>query len=480
MNKMIPIGLFSALFLTACGGSDGGSSPAPAAKTYTWQFVEMNTDTLQNMKTLCSGKVPTVFHIDDTPLDEDNWMYTYAVKAPDVFDILVYEADGTLYKSGASLLKNKIDPISGVLTFSANEIPNGGYITVVDGNNDRQHLLTVQKNLLSNLLVKINENQGRQACYTANSLSTSYKKVGILAFDDAVKSTSVESYLNGQSEKGTAVKNNIKTTQNEYVLLSGFDQDNQIIEYKFEASSKLSANNSTQTNSFVLEPLPPQDDVVVYPSLASNLTFSSLDSFVHYKGQVFNWNSWTEQSHYGSKAILDYGYSATYKGILADNWNVTGNAKASSNGDITLELDSLDMPMHAPNFDCGSTCVVNINNLTNLDVDMIKIEYQENTTSHVIYTTDKDMNIPEIPQGIVNTSYPTDVTPVQVSMLMGMGNTTIASNARLGFMSYLDVTAPPRAGFVDLLIAPGLGIKHQLSVSQTNYIIVDSKPTPAQ
>lgn len=479
MNKMLPIGLFSTLFLTACGGSDGGSS-APATKTYTWQFVEMNTHTLQDMKSLCNGQIPTLFHVDNTALEEESWKYTYAVKAPDVLDILVYEADGSLYKNGASFLKNKIDPISGVLTFSANEIPEGGYITVVDKGDGRPSLLTVQKNLLSNALVKINANQGRQACYTANSLSTNYKKVGIIPSDNAVQLTSVESYLNGQSEKGTSVKSNIKTAQNEYVLLSGFDHDNQIIEYKFEASSKLSADNSNSLNSFELEPVPPQDDVVVYPSLAPNLTFSSLDSFVHYKGQVFNWNSWVEQSHYGSKATLDYGYSAKYKGILADNWNVTGNAKANSNGEITLELDLLDMPNHAPRFDCGSTCVVNINNLTNLDVDMIKIEYQENATSHVIYTTDKEMNIPLIPNGVVETSDPTDATPVQVSMLMGMGNTAIASNTRLGFMSYLDMSAPPRAGFVDLLIAPGLGMKHQLSISQTNHIIIDSIPTSVQ
>ncbi|AZL83733.1 hypothetical protein EIJ81_02810 [Aliivibrio salmonicida] len=174
MNKMIPIGLFSTLLLTACGGSDsgggsGGGTPAPTK--YTWQFVQMKANTQKNMLSSCAGKAPTEFYVDTNDIDESKWVYTFAVQAPNITDILVYDANSVLY-TDTNLSKFDINPTTATLTFSENDIPDGGYVTIVDSIKDgSKHLLTVQKELLSDALIKVNVEQGTQKCYAENKFS---------------------------------------------------------------------------------------------------------------------------------------------------------------------------------------------------------------------------------------------------------------------------------------------------------------------
>ncbi len=481
MNKMIPIGLFSTLLLTACGGGSsggggggGGSTPEPTK--YTWQFVQMKANTQQNMLSSCAGKAPTEFYVDTSDIDESKWVYTFAVQAPNITDILVYDANSVLY-TDTNLSKFDINPTTATLTFSENDIPDGGYVTIVDSIKDgSKHLLTVQKELLSDALIKVNVEQGTQKCYAENKLvkNAKNKKVIIGTFDGVAES-SVEGFLTGQSQKGTGTtKTEIETLNNEYVLLSGFNASNQITGFSYQASSALSDMTSTSTTPHALEALTSFMNIDLRDS--SDFSFLDMTIFSNYKGQVFTWNSWaTKPSIFTSYAKLgdEFNYSATYEGTL-NSWKITANSTASATGDISIELDSLDMQTTpAPAFECGgSTCYVNVNALTSLDVDTIKLEYTAGVTRHTIYTNDRDMFIPEIPSYIEDVTYPDSLTPVNVSFLMG---DNITNEARSGFMSYSNIKEnPPRDEYIDMLIAPGLEMKHQLGVKQSTFISVVS------
>lgn len=473
MNKMIPIGLFSTLLLTACGGDSGGgnSGPAPAPK-YTWQFVQMKSDTYVNMMKHCDVK-PTEFNIKKIDLENpDSWIYTFAVQAPSISDILVYDKDGVLYDTNLS--KFSIDPKTASLTFSENNIPPGGYITVVDSiDGGSKHILTVQRELLSDALIKINAEQGRTACYSKNKLveSDSNKKVTIGAENNDVKSTSVDGFLIGQSQKGSSsTKTEIETLKNEYVLLSGFDLNDQIVAFTYQPSTALS-NMNDKTIAHELEDL--SDSLNITLQSAPRLIFSDMTVFSSYKGQIFTWNSWNaELPDFTAHAKLGngFGYAATFNGRL-DSWSVMANAVVDPVGNASVELNSLDM-QGIPVLECGNVgCYLNIEASTGLSVGVTKIEYTANVTNHTIYSTNREINIPEIPRNI-NTTYPDNTTPINVSFLMG---DNITDKARSGFMSYSNIKEnPPRDGYIDMLIAPGLEMKHQLGVKQSNFISVVS------
>jgi len=154
MKKSLVLSMLAAVVLTGCGGGGGGgggsSSPAPVIK-YNLQFVEF-ADAADAPSDTC-----TLFDTNR----QTSGMESYARLASDV-KVKVYDAKGDLVKD--LTVSNK-----GLLGVSANDVPDGGYVSVIDSPDDDIHnykVLSVQKSMLNNMMVAVKRPQGAKTdCY---------------------------------------------------------------------------------------------------------------------------------------------------------------------------------------------------------------------------------------------------------------------------------------------------------------------------
>ncbi len=472
MNKMIPIGLFSTLLLTACGGdSSGGGSPAPTK--YTWQFVQMKELTKTGMTQFCGNSAATVFSTDETDADSANWLYTFAVKAPGFSNtggIFVYNSDGTL-NSETNITKFNVHQTEGTLEFTENDIPDGGYITVVDNANGIDNVLVIQKEALVDGMIKVNYNQGKQQCYTGNALKAdpTKKKINIGISSGGVTTTSVETYFDGKLPKDNrTLKENLTVLNTpESVLLSGYDADGDINAFAYVDKNRLS-NMSTvgDPTTIFIDPIFDKTNIDLNNSLSSDFNKLTLKSM--YKGNIFDWFTWSQYSSSftaWAPLDLDYGYAAFYQGQF-NGWDVTVN-QTISEGYTSIDLSTLDMSTTAPALDCsGATCLLDMSEVTNQSISVSEVNFSQGNARYTVFASGSDITIPKI-SGV---EYPTQSTPLKTSFLLASKN-----NAELTQAFYVlgnTKNYQPSAEYIEMILPPALDIKHRevLTTNQYTYI----------
>ncbi|RYU41524.1 hypothetical protein ERW49_18670 [Aliivibrio finisterrensis] len=473
MNKMIPIGLFSTLLLTACGGDSGGGGGSPAPIKYTWQFVQMKELTKTGMTQFCGNSAATVFSADETDAESANWLYTFAVKAPGFSNtggIFVYKSDGTLYTEGR-LTKQDVHQTEGTLEFTENDIPEGGYITVVDNANGIDNVLVVQKKALVDGMIKVNYNQGKQQCYTGNALKAdpNKKKINIGISSGGATTTNVETYFDGKLPKDNlTLKENLTVlSTTESVLLSGYDADGDINAFAYVDKNQLS-NMAMVGNpkTIYIDPIFDKTYIDLIDSVASDFGDLSINSI--YKGNTFEWFTWSQySSSFDAWAPLDpaYHYSAFYQGKF-NGWDVAVN-RTISEGYTSINLSTLDMSTTAPAFDCsGLTCLLTMSEVTNQSISVSEVNFSQDNARYTIFASGSDITIPKI-SGV---DYPTQSTPLKTSFLLASKN-----NAELTQAFYVlgnTKNYQPSAEYIEMILPPALDIKHRevLTTNQYTYI----------
>lgn len=152
MNKMIPIGLFSALFLTACGGgSSGGGNPGPApAPKYTWQVVHLYETTKNKVKPGCA----IFLDLDDSSDLTQDRVIAAVIPPKNSYKVQYHDKDGQVVPD---VNINSTD--SGEVTIDSGVILDDGYATleVIKGSLKPQvYSLSIQAEFLQNLVLNAN------------------------------------------------------------------------------------------------------------------------------------------------------------------------------------------------------------------------------------------------------------------------------------------------------------------------------------
>lgn len=468
MNKLLPLGVITSMLLTGCGGSDSGGSSAPAPQKYTWQFVQMKELTKTGMTQFCGNSTATTFSVDETDADSANWLYTFAVKAPTISDILVYNSNGTLYTEG-SLTKHNVHQTEGTLEFTENDIPDGGYITVVDTENGIDNVLVVQKEALVDGMIKVNYNQGQQQCYSSNALKADLnkKKINIATFS-GVATTNVETYFDGKLPKdnGTLKEDLTVLSTSESVLLSGYDADGDINAFAYVDKNQLSNMATVTPNTISVEPIFDKANIDLVGSVSGDFDELSINSI--YKGNIFEWFTWSQYSaSFDAWAPLDpaYSYSAFYQGEF-NGWDVVINQPISE-GYTSIDLSTLDMNTTALALDCsGSICSLDMSDVTAQSVSVSEVNFSQGNARYTVFASGSDITIPKI-SGV---DYPTQSTSLKTSFLLASENNTELTQA----FYVLDNTKnyQPSAEYVEMILPPALDIKHNETLTTNQYTYI--------
>ncbi|EGA69192.1 hypothetical protein VISI1226_14871 [Vibrio sinaloensis DSM 21326] len=448
------------------GGSSGSSSPSPTLTSYTWQFVQMKELPKSAMEQFCGVGNATVFNLDDSDSDSSNWLYTFAAKAPNISDVFVYNSDGSLANS--SLDKFDVNQINGTLTFSENDVPDGGYLVIVDSSNGIDNVLSVEKEAIQSFIVKINREQGQQTCLTNGSLvnESQLKKVNIGTFN-GVSTTAVEGYVDGKSpqDSGT-IKANIEViATNENLLLSGYNTSNEIVGYKFINKSELSDNSSSAPNTVFLDAI--FDNKTIDFTNTVGAVFGSLTMKAIYSGFTFDWYDWTTESNSFSTsapASPSVGYSSSYEGTL-NGWNVNNNYLLENVAN-NVNLTTLDMPTQPISLNCsGANCYFSETEVTSLNSELNTIRFSSGDARYTLVSTGNAL-VPKV----VNVTYPDSNTVITSQMLLSENSNLELRKAFLVNGTTRNYT--PSTDYIDLLATPIDDLQHRRTMVSYDYTLI--------
>ncbi|WP_159656105.1 hypothetical protein [Vibrio atypicus] len=444
------------------GGNNGGTTPT----TYTWQFVQMKELPKSAMEQFCGVGNATVFNIDDSDSDSSNWLYTFAAKAPNISDVIVYNADGSLANS--SLDKFDINQTNGTLTFTENDVPDGGYLVIVDSSNSIDNVLSVEKDAIQNFVVKVNREQGQQSCLTGGSLinESRLKKVNTGTFNGIV-TTSVEGYVDGKSTKDSGtIKADIEVlATNESLLLSGYNASSEVIGYKFINKSELSDNSSSTPNTVFLDPI--FDNKTIDFTNTVGAVFGSLTMKAIYSGLTFDWYDWTTEANSFTTSAPDTSsidYSSSYKGTL-NGWSVDHNS-VLENAANNVSLAALDMPTQPVSLDCsGTNCYFSETDVTSLNSELNTIRLSSGNARYALVSTGNAL-VPKI----TNVTYPDSSTTISSKMLLSENSSVELRKAFL--VNDTTRNYDPSADYIELLAMPSDDLQHRVTIASYDYTFI--------
>ncbi|MDD9174915.1 hypothetical protein PVK63_09255 [Aliivibrio sp. S2TY2] len=400
MNKMIPIGLFSTLLLTACGGDSGGGGGSPAPTKYTWQFVQMETRTKADMLEQC-GVEPTIFNINKVdPEDVQTWKYTYALNAKKVRAILVYDENNDVVDD-STIDVNNISS-KGVLTFTSNDVPKDWSIAIVDTSTSKDtHIFSIEGALLTDSIIKIQQAQGEESsCYTDNKLLVSSTSKNVTLKNNS-SYTSSDTYFDGKSaiKPGSSQENLTVINAGEQVLFTGYNMNSYgdlvVNEFAYQDSKTLSTAGTT------IELEKAEEQLVAYITNITNTEFNHLTIRSKYKNDTFDWFDWNAYADdffvkIPASPTTSYTYSAKYEGThkqwgVLDIKNIVGNT-------VDVDFDANLLNDTTPTVSCGYICEVNTIGLTYLDnIKASHITFTTGTTHYSMFSTKDQVLVPYVP-----------------------------------------------------------------------------------
>ncbi|WP_264875170.1 hypothetical protein [Vibrio agarivorans] len=240
MKKAVVLPIVAAVSgaLLGCGGGGGGTPPAPEPTKYTFSFIQMEVDKDPDLVS-STCKNPTYFK------EYETGNVDYAKIATTIESVISYDANGELFKDLTTSINS-----SGTLTFTENDVPNAGFVVVMDNvgssSSRNYHSLAIQKELLGNYLVNVESPQGgNAACYTAGKLNVSdVAKSASLASADgniAIADYSFETLRNSKITNSASIKREIDiVATSESVLFAGYDASGMINSFAMPKASSLS------------------------------------------------------------------------------------------------------------------------------------------------------------------------------------------------------------------------------------------------
>jgi len=223
MKKAIIVPVLASAIISGCGGgsdSGSGSGSTPTTK-YAFQFVQLAERNVGTGPTNC-----TLFDVDVQTSGKE----TYAKLAHDV-TVKTYDANGNVTGD----LSGKVNSKTGVLNITGNDIEDGGYISVINSPSDTSKLydvLSIQKELLGDLIIEVDRNQGDVSCYIADkaaALNTGYASV-------RPNATAVNAYAFSSSQSefiaDIPASKEVSAFNNEDVLVRAYNSG-ELVDYAF-------------------------------------------------------------------------------------------------------------------------------------------------------------------------------------------------------------------------------------------------------
>ncbi|GAB7229741.1 hypothetical protein VrSk94_34340 [Vibrio rotiferianus] len=372
MNKLTPLAILTPLILAGCGGSSGGSAPAPK---YNIEFASFYVEKAASSNSTCSVYAEEVFYKDPDPakpdeepeVDYKNVVLATKVSSPSV-RVAIHDANGRMIKDfvpGAAEWKN------GKLSFNQSLIPSNGYLTTYQllqrNNIVFLDAVSYQKNVLNGSMTFTTPPATltqEKKCITSGAKPptfTSKKQT----FDDRGEPTGVFGFntpdgnywsvspLNAELELGNkpmlAVRydRHVDDTQDNINESEAESRYRPLQEYRFITGTNLGTkplelkeigdSNSDSKPQWY----PPQD-----------ATIDSAKLFVKYSGYSYLWQALPnapEQFSFAS-SIGSSNYYLQTEGTF-NNWNFSQVDRVSnpaSGIDATNSMSALDVPMHAP------------------------------------------------------------------------------------------------------------------------------------
>lgn len=150
MNRsLVAVCMLPAALLTGCGSSSSSSSPDIAPR-YQWQVVQLKSMLATEVANTC------VIYADST-VNNDEVITAYVAESD--FNILYHHADGSI----ATLIAADETQL-GAYQINSADVPDGGYvsleeISVARGGDTGSYMFSVQKSLLSDMVLNIAQEQ---------------------------------------------------------------------------------------------------------------------------------------------------------------------------------------------------------------------------------------------------------------------------------------------------------------------------------
>lgn len=158
MKKQLSLAVSMALGLAACGSSDSSSSPEPAPK-YDWQIINLYAANQSDVAKSCV--------IYDNAIAEPQKVITASI-ALYGYNILFHNRDGSVIAKHT--IRATDVPSTGIVTIDSANVPDGGYVSLEEvdggiGGNADVYMFTVQKELLSDLVLNVRQPQIGASCF---------------------------------------------------------------------------------------------------------------------------------------------------------------------------------------------------------------------------------------------------------------------------------------------------------------------------
>ncbi|AXY00693.1 hypothetical protein D1115_05040 [Vibrio alfacsensis] len=412
---VLPLVAIISGLMVGCGGGGGGSS-SPAPKSYKIQFVHMlvNQDPA-NISSTCSS--PTYFK------EYPTGNVDYAQVATNIHAIDSYNADGSFNQS----LISKISP-NGVLTFTENDVEDGGYITLIDNVGTSSspifHTISIQKQFLGNYLVNVESPQGNQSsCYQDGKLTIDKtQRVMNLSSDGGlgtITESGFETYRDGEvlTPSSQTIKKPIHlVSSNEYVLGKAYNNE-KIKGYVLARGSELSIDGDQSPNSQVLKVL--TDEVSLNWPTSPSYTFNSVDVKALARNERYKWQSVTN----ANRSILvsdELSYSLYMTGAM-NTWSIYSvQPQVASSMDVELTETTVSSGIYPELVCSGGRCVVDNNGVVATDLNRLQRAYFEVSANskHTIYAEPNNHDELIIPDYKIGNSYkPSGSEPIEVSYI---------------------------------------------------------------
>ncbi|MGF1710095.1 flagellar sheath protein A [Vibrio kagoshimensis] len=378
-TKMLPLVAVMTGLLAGCGGSSsGGGGGAPAAPTYTWQFIHLYSDVKTSVGASCS-----IFS-DDQSIDGN----VIAAKIADEgFNILYHNADGSVIT--AETITDI--PANGKVVVDSGLIPDGGYVSLEEvvgglGNRNDVYMFTVQKDLMTDLVLNVRQQANRSNnCYQGEQFNLTLNDNAVVAVAQSSVDTSyyqssyIDSRVNGHEiSANIPVKAPLVGTKS--VLVTAFDalasnpqEYKELKHFTFvPANSIYDSSNPPSSLPSVSMEMVDVDGLNIIPNGFSINNTSNVE--LAYENEVYQW-----QPVYDSTTTLSY----TSSNLSANSWGVKANG-TSTNGmwdvntlnpfsgvDLNLSIPSVgDFTSTAVDSSCNANFCVTSAGFTPNDFDL--------------------------------------------------------------------------------------------------------------
>jgi len=366
MHKRIITSLVLPTLLVGCGssGSSNSNKTVSSAK-YTWQVVELRS--VAESVALADNCVIYA----DSVFNEGEVITAY--EADQDFNILYHNADGSIFDTiGAD------ETINGAYTIDSDDVPNDGYVTLeqiesITGGNQGSYMFSVQKSLLSNMVLNVTTTQTGD-CYSDSDYRETASGTAVVNVSQPstapafYQSSYDEDSINGQTTT-TAIPVDSPYPAGRDTLITAFntydatgEEKTDLTHWAFVDAANLYEDGDVDGGALLTSPL---------SSAVTNITWSStptvtLDSdssiIALHEGTSYYW-----QPIYDSTDALALAYDSTEvslwssyfsgtEGDTGESWLFNSFMALSDETDISLTAFATVSAVTS--IDVSSTCTV--------------------------------------------------------------------------------------------------------------------------